>query len=91
MAAQAHRRTEDYRMSNLLRDLLAHQAWADAEQWQAIGALAAARDDGGIRVRLRHVHAVQAYCWWAIGDQASARRPRRLTARRSTRSRHSRG
>ena len=57
-------------MNQLLRDLLDHQLWADAEQWQAIAAHASARDDKSIRDRLHHVHIVQRGFAWIVGDRA---------------------
>jgi uncharacterized damage-inducible protein DinB len=46
-------------MKELLRDLFAHQAWADALHWQAIRASPAATADPAIRERLHHIHLVQ--------------------------------
>ena len=46
-------------MNPLLRDLLGHQLWADAELWTAIGAHAPARDDQVIHDRLHHIREVQ--------------------------------
>jgi uncharacterized damage-inducible protein DinB len=57
-------------MNPLLRDLLDHQIWADAEHWAAIGAHAAARDDKAIRDRLHHIHLVQRAFVWIVGDRA---------------------
>lgn len=53
-----------------LRELYAHQAWADAEHWNAIGAHPAACEDGAIRRRLHHIHFVQHAFLWTVGDQA---------------------
>jgi uncharacterized damage-inducible protein DinB len=50
-----------------LRDLYAHQAWADAEHWNAIGAHPGAREDGAIRQRLHHIHFVQHAFLWTVG------------------------
>ena len=52
-----------------LRDLFAHQSWADAEHWRAIGAHPAAYDDLGIRGRLHHIHFVQHAFLWTVGDR----------------------
>jgi len=38
-------------MNSLLQDLLAHQAWADAEHWRAIELHAPAREDQAIHDR----------------------------------------
>src|SRR5919109_1773901 len=57
-------------MNGLLRDLLDHQLWADAEQWRAIGTNATARDDKTIRDRLHHLHLVQRAFAWIVGDRA---------------------
>ena len=46
-------------MDELLTDLLAHQAWADAEHWRALEALPAALADDAVRHRLVHIHVVQ--------------------------------
>jgi len=54
-------------MNPLLRDLLGHQYWADAELWNAIGSHAAAREDKAIHDRLHHIHQVQWFFVWAIG------------------------
>lgn len=46
-------------MLDVLKELYAHQAWADARQWGAILAHAPAREDRDLFVRLVHLHAVQ--------------------------------
>lgn len=46
-------------MLDLLRDLYAHQAWADAEVWRAIEASPTAASDQDIRSRLHHLHETQ--------------------------------
>ena len=43
----------------LLSDLFTHQQWADAAHWRALGAQPGALEDGAIRPRLYHIHAVQ--------------------------------
>ena len=58
-------------MNSLLRDLLGHQFWADAELWTAIGAHAPARDDKVIHDRLHHIHEVQRAFVWTVGDRAA--------------------
>jgi uncharacterized damage-inducible protein DinB len=58
-------------MTPLLHDLLAHQFWADVAIWDAIGAHPPARDDRILRERLHHVHQVQRFFMWAIGDRAA--------------------
>jgi uncharacterized damage-inducible protein DinB len=52
-----------------LRDLYAHQAWADAEHWNGIGAHPAAREDAAIRQRLHHIHFVQHAFLWTVGPR----------------------
>jgi uncharacterized damage-inducible protein DinB len=42
-----------------LRDLYAHQAWADAEHWRIIEAHHPAREDPALVQRLHHIHLVQ--------------------------------
>jgi uncharacterized damage-inducible protein DinB len=46
-------------MLDLLADLYAHQAWADAAHWGAVRALAPAHADPELKDRLFHIHAVQ--------------------------------
>ena len=52
-----------------LRDLYAHQAWADAEHWRAIAEHPDARDDRALRDRLHHIHFVQHAFLWTVGDR----------------------
>jgi uncharacterized damage-inducible protein DinB len=54
-------------VDGLLRDLLAHQLWADVEHWQAIAALPAAREDKAVLDRLHHIHQVQRAFAWIVG------------------------
>src|SRR5262245_42434539 len=54
------------RMNPILRDLFAHQFWADTVLWDAIGAHAPARDDKAIRDRLHHIHQVQCAFVWGV-------------------------
>jgi uncharacterized damage-inducible protein DinB len=56
-------------MDLLLRDLIDHQLWADAEHWRAIGEAVAAREDEAIRHRLHHIHQVQRFFIWVVGDR----------------------
>jgi uncharacterized damage-inducible protein DinB len=58
-------------VSSLLRDLIDHQAWADAESWNAIEAHPPAREHGAIRHRLHHLHLVQQFFTWAVGERAA--------------------
>jgi uncharacterized damage-inducible protein DinB len=46
-------------MRDFLRDLFAHQAWADSQHWLAIEAHEGALDDAELRQRLHHIHLVQ--------------------------------
>jgi uncharacterized damage-inducible protein DinB len=57
-------------MIALLSDLLNHQFWADGEMWEAIGAHAPPRADRIIHDRLHHIHQVQRFFIWAVGDRA---------------------
>ena len=58
-------------MAGLLDDLIAHQAWADAALFDAIGQHPAARADRVIRERLHHLHIVQRSFMWSLGDRAA--------------------
>lgn len=63
-------------MHDLLRDLYAHQAWADGEHWRAFEAHPAALDDSALRTRLHHIHLVQrAFLSIARGEPIAATRP----------------
>ena len=57
---------------NVLQDLHAHQAWADAEHWKAIESCPAALADEAIRRRLHHIHQVQRFFRWAAGSREQA-------------------
>ncbi len=46
-------------MLDLIRDLYAHQEWADAAQWKAILASDAARRDEDLKGRMVHLHGAQ--------------------------------
>ena len=58
-------------MNPILRDLLDHQFWADEEHWNAIDANALAREDRAMLDRMHHIHQVQRFFIWAVGDRAS--------------------
>ncbi len=58
-------------MNALLRDLLNHQFWADAELWGAVSAHEAARTDKAIHNRYHHLHLVQQFFVWAVGDRTT--------------------
>ena len=58
-------------MSCLIKDLLGHQAWADAEHWRAVRSHPVACADEVIRKRLQHIHQVQRMFVWAVGDRGS--------------------
>ena len=47
------------RSNNLLDDLYPHQAWADAEHWNALEKWSGALEDAEIRARLHHIHLTQ--------------------------------
>ena len=61
-----------------LRDLHAHQSWADAEHWRAVGAHPAAYEDLAIRGRLHHIHFVQHAFLWTIGDRTQLFTPTKV-------------
>jgi uncharacterized damage-inducible protein DinB len=61
-----------------LRDLYAHQSWADAEHWRAIGAHPEAHGDLAIRGRLHHIHFVQHAFLWTIGDRGQLFTPTKV-------------
>lgn len=48
-------------MLTLIRDLFAHQAWADAEMWRFLAAAPAAQSDNKVLELLNHIHAVQRF------------------------------
>jgi uncharacterized damage-inducible protein DinB len=63
-------------MIDTLRDMFAHQAWADAEHWRTLEQTAGALDDPAIRQRLHHIHLVQrAYLSLVRGERV---RPTKL-------------
>ena len=53
-------------MLHLIRDLYAHQAWADAEMWRFLDAAPAAMVDKKIGELLNHIHVVQRYFLSAV-------------------------
>src|SRR5262245_42508646 len=54
---------------NVLQDLYAHQAWADAEHWKAVETCPPALADDVIRGRFHHIHQVQRIFRWAVGGR----------------------
>ena len=56
--------------TDMVRDLWAHHAWADAEHWRAFEASPAALTDSVLFARLHHLHLTQSAWVWAIGDRA---------------------
>src|SRR4029450_2861652 len=55
-------------MTALLQDLLGHQFWADAELWKVVRSHEPAHTDAAILDRVHHIHQVQRFFMWAIGD-----------------------
>jgi uncharacterized damage-inducible protein DinB len=56
-------------MLPLIRDLYAHQAWADAEMFRFVGATPAAQSDKKVIELLNHIHTVQRFFFSAVrGD-----------------------
>jgi uncharacterized damage-inducible protein DinB len=49
----------DVRSIDLLRQLIRHMEWADAEVWRAVSAYAPAADDTRLKNLLTHLHLVQ--------------------------------
>jgi uncharacterized damage-inducible protein DinB len=56
-------------MTEYLKELYAHQHWADAEHWSAFEAHPIALSDRAIRERLHHIWLVQEAFLWAIGPR----------------------
>jgi uncharacterized damage-inducible protein DinB len=50
----------------MIRDLFAHQAWADAEMWRYLGATPAAHSDKKVLELLAHTHSVQRFFLSAV-------------------------
>ena len=46
-------------MLDLVRDLYAHQEWADALHWRAVRGSGTAREDAELKARLVHIHGAQ--------------------------------
>jgi uncharacterized damage-inducible protein DinB len=57
----------------MIRDLFAHQAWADAEMWHYLGATPAAHTDKKVLELLGHIHAVQRFFLSAVQDEPLTR------------------
>ena len=57
-------------MSSYLAELYAHQAWADAEHWQAFEGHPSALADKALRERLYHIHLVQHAFLWITSPRA---------------------
>jgi uncharacterized damage-inducible protein DinB len=53
-------------MFAMIRDLFAHQAWADAQMWHYFGATAAAHNDQKVLELFGHIHAVQRFFLSAV-------------------------
>jgi len=49
----------EFRTIDLLRELIRHMEWADAEVWRAVMAREAAANDARVRNLLTHLHVVQ--------------------------------
>jgi uncharacterized damage-inducible protein DinB len=63
-------------MLETLKDLFAHQAWADAVHWHVISSHPGALEDPAIRQRLHHIHSVQAaFLSLAKGEKPSRSEP----------------
>ena len=68
-------------MIDTLRDLWAHQAWADAKLWGALLAHEAAHADTVLRERTLHVHQAQeAFLGFALGEEIDFDRTDGFTA-----------
>jgi uncharacterized damage-inducible protein DinB len=59
-------------MNPILRDMFAHQFWADTVLWDAIAAHPPARDDKIIHDRLHHIHQVQRAFMWGVRQDGTA-------------------
>jgi uncharacterized damage-inducible protein DinB len=63
-------------MDHLLADLLAHQAWADAESWRALRAHPTALEDSRLWERQHHILLVQrAFLAVARGEEVQLTKP----------------
>jgi uncharacterized damage-inducible protein DinB len=56
-------------MDSYLRELYAHQEWADAEHWRAFEAHPPSLADEALRERLLHIHMVQQAFAWVTGPR----------------------
>ena len=66
-------------MNELLQDLIAHMAWADAEHWRALESHPGALQDEAIRTRLYHYHFTQkAFLMIIRGEELRFPRPDEL-------------
>lgn len=60
-------------MLSLIRDLSAHQAWADAEMWRYLDETPAATTDKKVLELMNHTHAVQSFFLSAIQGEPLTR------------------
>ncbi|HWR16220.1 MAG TPA: DinB family protein [Terriglobales bacterium] len=60
-------------MLSLIRDLYAHQAWADAEMWRFLQSSPAALVDKRVMELLNHIHAVQRFFLSAVQGEPLTR------------------
>ena len=60
-------------MLHLIRDLYAHQAWADAELWRFLDVAPSAIVDKRVGELLNHIHAVQRYFLSAVQGEPLTR------------------
>jgi uncharacterized damage-inducible protein DinB len=60
-------------MLPMIRDLFAHQAWADAQMWHYFGATPAAHSDKKVLELLGHIHAVQRFFLSAVQGEPLTR------------------
>ena len=61
-------------MLPMIRDLFAHQAWADSEMWRYLGATPAAHTDKKVLELLGHTHAVQRFFLSAVQGEPLTRK-----------------
>jgi uncharacterized damage-inducible protein DinB len=57
----------------MIRELFAHQAWADAEMWRFVSATPAAESDKKVLELLNHTHAVQRFFLSAVQSEPLTR------------------
>jgi uncharacterized damage-inducible protein DinB len=60
-------------MLELIKDLFAHQAWADAEMWRFLEGAPVAQSEPRVVELLNHIHAVQRFFLSAVQGQPIAR------------------